>query len=138
MSAVTKDLDEAPPADDASAIEEYVVEPLPEEEKDDDLAAQEDEEKGRSSAFLGNIRPLSTNVEHPHHQNQTISIYAENPLKYSIVFILTLDFLERFAFNGIIFTMPGYLTGYYEPLWSPDYAPFDANRYIATFQGIGE
>jgi len=29
-------------------------------------------------------------------------------------------------------------TGYYEPMWSPNYAPFEANQYIATFQGIGE
>ena len=39
------------------------------------------------------------------------STYAENPLKFSIAFILALDFLERFAFNGVIFTLPGYLTG---------------------------
>ena len=38
--------------------------------------------------------------------SSTVIKYASNPLKYSIVFILILDFLERFAFNGIIFTMP--------------------------------
>mmetsp|Transcript_11324 Transcript_11324/g.18733 ORF Transcript_11324/g.18733 Transcript_11324/m.18733 type:complete len:221 (-) Transcript_11324:1238-1900(-) len=65
------------------------------------------------------------------------SAYAENPLTHSIRFILFLDFMERFAFNGVIFTMPGYLTGYYEPYWNPNYAPFQANTYIATFQGIG-
>ena len=66
-----------------------------------------------------------------------IKKYASNPLKYSIVFILILDFLERFAFNGIIFTMPGYLTGYYQPLWNPAFAPWEANSYIAMSQGIG-
>ena len=63
--------------------------------------------------------------------------YASNPLKYSIIFILILDFLERFAFNGIIFTMPGYLTGYYQPNWNPNFAPWEANSFIALSQGIG-
>lgn len=103
------------------------------EEADDD-----DEEKGRVSAFMSNIRLLSP--EKTQQLNDVInhtSAYADNPLTYSIGFILFLDFMERFAFNGVIFTMPGYLTGYYEPYWNPNYAPFEANSYIATFQGIG-
>jgi hypothetical protein len=115
MSAVLKEdhlIDEGPPADDGSEIivAEY-DEPLPEEddEKQTEAAAaqEKDEENGRissSSLALDNSR-LSSNVE---HQNQN-SVYAENPLTHSIAFILTLDFFERFAFNGIIFTMPGYL-----------------------------
>jgi hypothetical protein len=100
--------------------------------------ADDDEEKGRVSAFMSNIRLLSP--EKAQQLNDVInhtSAYADNPLTYSIGFILFLDFMERFAFNGTIFTMPGYLTGYYEPLWNPNYAPFEANSYIATFQGIG-
>lgn len=69
--------------------------------------------------------------------SSTVIKYASNPLKYSIVFILILDFLERFAFNGIIFTMPGYLTGYYQPHWNPAFAPWEANSFIAMSQGIG-
>ena len=112
MSAVLKEdhLNDEGPADDGSDIivAEY-DEPLPEEDDEkqtEATAAQEkDEENGRiSSSSLGNSS-LSSNVE---HQNQN-SVYAENPLTHSIAFILTLDFFERFAFNGIIFTMPGYL-----------------------------
>lgn len=98
--------------------------------------ADDDEEKGRVSSFMSNIRLLSP--ENKKQLNEAInhtSAYADNP--YSIGFILFLDFMERFAFNGAIFTMPGYLTGYYEPSWNPNYAPFEANSYIATFQGIG-
>ena len=78
-------------------------------------------------------------VEQPNDDgiNHTRSAYAANPLTYSIGFILFLDFMERFAFNGVIFTMPGYLTGYYEPHWNPNFALFQANSYIATSQGIG-
>ena len=113
MSAVLKEdhlNDEGPPADDGSDIivAEY-DEPLPEEDdkKQTEAAAaqDEDDENGRITSFsLGNSR-LSANVE---HQNQN-SVYAENPLTHSIAFILTLDLFERFAFNGIFFTMPGYL-----------------------------
>ena len=100
--------------------------------------ADDDEEKGRVTAFMSNIRLLSP--ENKQQLNDVInhtSAYADNPLTYSIGFILFLDFMERFAFNGAIFTMPGYLTGYYEPSWNPNYAPYEANSYIATFQGIG-
>lgn len=99
-----------------------------------------DEEKDGASEFMSNTLLLSpvNNVEQLNNDaiNHT-SAYAENPLTHSIRFILFLDFMERFAFNGVIFTMPGYLTGYYEPYWNPNYAPFQANTYIATFQGIG-
>lgn len=133
------------PADDGSTghIEEYGIKSLPpavvdaEKGEKDALAAQQEEEKGRIAAFLGNIRSLSTkNVENlnPIHQ---ASVYAANPFTNSILFILALDFLERFAYYGVIFTMPGYLTGYYEPLWNPDFAPFQANGFIAMSQGIG-
>ena len=33
--------------------------------------------------------------------------YATNPMVHSIIFILVLDFAERFAFNGVAFTLPG-------------------------------
>ena len=90
------------------------------EDRGDDTRADTDEEK-----------PI-VEVE-----KSTAIKYASNPLKYSIIFILILDFLERFAFNGIIFTMPGYLTGYYQPNWNPNFAPWEANSFIALSQGIG-
>ena len=120
MSAVLKEdhlNDEGPPADDGSDIivAEY-DEPLPEEDdkKQTEAAAtqEQDEENGRISSSS-----LSANVE---HQNQN-SVYAENPLTHSIAFILTLDFFERFAFSGIIFTMPGYLVRIAFPQCPRDY-----------------
>ena len=91
-----------------------------------------------ADAAVINDEETPVSVEQPNDDgiNHT-SVYAANPLTYSIGFILFLDFMERFAFNGVIFTMPGYLTGYYEPYWNPNFAPFEANAYIATSQGIG-
>ena len=72
------------------------------------------------------------NTEQNQRTTTTTSLaYAANPMRYSIIFILILDFFERFAFNGVLFTMTGYLTGYYEPAWNPGFSPFEANSYIA-------
>jgi hypothetical protein len=109
--------------------DDYHAEPLPPaDEQEDDKELAVSTQKGN-----GQIAP-NTDVE----IEDRGSLYAENPLMQSIVFILALDFCERFAYNGIVFTMPGYLTGYYEPQWNPGYAPFEANGYIAAFQGIGK
>jgi hypothetical protein len=126
--------------EEAFSVEENAAaEPLPAEE--DEAAAQKaaDEEMGRVAAFLGNTRLLSNNGEQsdPNQNHGSSFTYAENPLKHSIGYILALDFWERFAFYGILFTLPGYLTGFYEPQWNPNFAPFEANRYIATSQAIG-
>lgn len=72
------------------------------------------------------------NTEQNQRTTTTTSLaYAANPMRHSIIFILILDFFERFAFNGVLFTMTGYLTGYYEPAWNPGFSPFEANSYIA-------
>ena len=131
-----ENLEQVPSSEEPQAGVEETALPLPSTSAD--AAAVNDEEKGRVSEFMSNIRLLSpVNTEQRNDVINHTSTYAENPLTYSIGFILFLDFMERFAFNGVLFTMSGYLTGYYEPYWNPDYAPYQANTYIATFQGIG-
>ena len=89
-----------------------------------------------SNSSDGNNKDTDTgntkNTEHIQRTTTTTSLaYAANPMRHSIIFILILDFFERFAFNGVLFTMTGYLTGYYEPAWNPGFSPFEANSYIA-------
>ena len=103
---------------------------------------------GADTNIISNINPSSNNssddnnkdtendntknTEQNQHTTTTTSLaYAANPMRHSIIFILILDFFERFAFNGVLFTMTGYLTGYYEPAWNPGFSPFEANSYIA-------
>jgi len=63
-------------------------------------------------------------------------VYAENPLCYSIKFILTLAFIDKFCFYGTTFTEPGFLTGYYNPDWNPGFSPNKASGYISLAHGI--
>ena len=77
-------------------------------------------ESSRISNGTGNIPEGNTNTVSPSEQYQ--KKYAENPMMHSVVFILFFDFFERFAMNGVMFTMQGYLTGMYDPAWNPGFA----------------
>ena len=137
MTAMKEDIEESSSplsqADESSSdcsIEEYdVIEPM----ISSAAAAEVDEEQQAGASQI-----LGTEEEEEEKKTSiSSSEYADNPLTHSIGYILALDFWERFAWHGIIFTLPGYLTGTYEPSWNPNYAPFEANSFIATSQAIG-
>lgn len=71
-------------------------------------------------------RPL----KHSNHQ------YALKPLWYSVVFILLIEMLERFAYYGINNSQTAYLTGAYNADWNANMTATGAVTFVSTTQGI--
>ena len=49
-----------------------------------------------------------------YHENGLKTTYSLTPMKYSIIFILLVEIIERFAFYSINYTQTSYLTGQYD------------------------
>lgn len=57
--------------------------------------------------------------------------FALNPMYYSVLFILFVEMLERFAFYGINYTTTAYLTGEYNDTWNADMTSIAASSYVS-------
>ena len=66
----------------------------------------------------------------------TISRYALNPMTYSVVFILSVELLERFSFYGVNYTQTSYLTGAYDKDWNAGMSSVEASSYVSVSVAI--
>lgn len=62
--------------------------------------------------------------------------YALKPLYYSAAIVLIIELFERLAFYGINNTQTEFLTGGYNPNWSPDMQPVVASSYTQLAYNI--
>ena len=71
-------------------------------------------------------------------------LYVLKPMFYSVVFILLVELLERFAYYGLNFTGVSFLSGVYDPDWNPGLSAVAASSdvsisifvaYTSTFLG---
>ncbi|OEU05942.1 hypothetical protein FRACYDRAFT_257326 [Fragilariopsis cylindrus CCMP1102] len=68
--------------------------------------------------------PITTTTSSTPSSSSLSSPYATSPMLYSVIFILLPVFSERFAFNGVVFTFPGF-------------SDIQTGSYISMTQGIG-
>ena len=61
----------------------------------------------------------------------TITNHSLNPMAYSVLFILIVELLERFAFYGINYTQTSYLTGAYDEQWNAGMHAVAASTYVS-------
>lgn len=62
--------------------------------------------------------------------------YNLNPMAYSVIYILVVELLERFAFYGINYTQAAYLTGAYNRDWNADMEAVQASSYVSVSTAI--
>lgn len=62
--------------------------------------------------------------------------YHLNPMAYSVICILVVELLERFAFYGINYTQAAYLTGAYNPDWNANMQAVEASSYVSVSTAI--
>lgn len=82
---------------------------------------------------------LSGNKERPlRHVNERggISTYALQPMFYSVIFILLVELLERFAFYGIQYTQTSFLTGAYNHNWNAGMTAVGASSYVSISTAV--
>eukprot|EP00978_Attheya_sp_CCMP212_P008678 scaffold20416_cov51-Attheya_sp.AAC.2 len=58
--------------------------------------------------------------------------YALQPMKYSVTFILLVEFLERFTFYGLNYTQCAFLTGVYNEDWNAGMSSVAASSYVSV------
>ncbi|KAL3930798.1 MAG: hypothetical protein SGBAC_011607 [Bacillariaceae sp.] len=63
------------------------------------------------------------------------SKYSLQPMRYSVMFILMVELLERFSFYGYYYTLTLYLTGVYNEDWNAGFASVDAASFV-SFAGM--
>jgi proton-dependent oligopeptide transporter, POT family len=73
------------------------------------------------------VRPLQHFGE-----DGVVSTYSLQPMFYSVVFILVVELLERFAFYGINYTQTSYLTGEYDYDWNAGMDSVPASSYVSV------
>lgn len=77
---------------------------------------------------------LSGNKERPLQHiddREDVLTYALKPMVYSVVIILFVELLERFAFYGVNYTQTSYLTGEYDEDWNADLSAITASSYVS-------
>lgn len=82
---------------------------------------------------------LSGNKEKPlRHVNEKgdVSIYALQPMFYSVIFILLVELLERFSFYGIQYTQTSFLTGAYNHNWNAGMTAVGASSYVSISTAV--
>mmetsp|Transcript_5492 Transcript_5492/g.13866 ORF Transcript_5492/g.13866 Transcript_5492/m.13866 type:complete len:726 (-) Transcript_5492:3153-5330(-) len=78
---------------------------------------------------------LSDDVDRPllHFDEMGEAVnYSLNPMTYSVIFILIIELLERFAFYGINYTQTSFLTGAYDKNWNAGMEAVSASTYVAV------
>jgi hypothetical protein len=71
-------------------------------------------------------------------RNGSACHYALKPLWYSVIFILLIEMLERFACYGINNSQTAYLTGEYNTHWNANMTATRATTFGSATQGIGK
>ena len=61
-----------------------------------------------------------------------VTKYALSPMLYSVIYILLVELLERFAFYGINYTQTSFLTGAYDEYWSANMQAVSASTYVSV------
>jgi len=78
-------------------------------------------------------------------EDGSVSIYALNPMTYSVIYILLVELLERFSFYGISYTETLYLTGIYDDRknhfldaerWNADMSAIQASSMVSISTAI--
>ncbi|KAL3771993.1 hypothetical protein ACHAW5_002223 [Stephanodiscus triporus] len=62
--------------------------------------------------------------------------FHENPMVHCVWILLILRAIERSIFMGILYINPGFLTGYYNPIWNPGFSSSKANVFISSTQAL--
>lgn len=65
-----------------------------------------------------------------------VTTYALQPMFYSVIFILLVELLERFAFYGIQYTQTSYLTGAYNHAWNAGMTAVGASSYVSISTAV--
>jgi proton-dependent oligopeptide transporter, POT family len=92
------------------------------------VSSEEQLEQLPSECLSGDvIRPLQHFGE-----DGAVSTYALRPMFYSVIFILLVELLERFAFYGINYTQTSYLTGEYDYDWNAGMDAVPASSYVSV------
>jgi POT family proton-dependent oligopeptide transporter len=72
----------------------------------------------------------------PENRQEEVHEYALNPLTYSVILILTVELLERFAFYGINYTQTSYLTGAYNKDWNSGMTSVEASSFVSISTAV--
>ena len=62
--------------------------------------------------------------------------YVLKPMFYSVIYILLVELLERFAFYGLNYTSTAYLTGVYNPSWNAGFTAIAASSYVSISTAV--
>jgi len=62
--------------------------------------------------------------------------YALRPMFYSVILILLIEGLERFAYYGINFSQTNYLIGKYDPTWNANMTSVQATSFVSATIGL--
>jgi POT family proton-dependent oligopeptide transporter len=65
-------------------------------------------------------------------EDEDVYHYALEPMFYSVILILVVELLERFAFYGINYTQTSYLTGAYDDNWNAGMDAIPASSYVSV------
>ena len=65
-----------------------------------------------------------------------VSLYYLKPMANSVIFILMVELLERFAFYGVNYTQTSFLTGAYNKHWNADMSAVAASSYVSISTAI--
>jgi proton-dependent oligopeptide transporter, POT family len=65
-----------------------------------------------------------------------VSLYFLKPMVSSVIFILMVELLERFAFYGINYTQTSFLTGAYNRHWNAELSAVSASSYVSISTAI--
>ena len=63
---------------------------------------------------------------------EDVMTYALKPMTYSVIIILLVELLERFAFYGVNYTQTSFLTGVYDEDWNADLSAITASTYVSV------
>mmetsp|Transcript_10278 Transcript_10278/g.18760 ORF Transcript_10278/g.18760 Transcript_10278/m.18760 type:complete len:604 (-) Transcript_10278:191-2002(-) len=66
------------------------------------------------------------------HETGDRFLYALQPMKHSVFFILIVELLERFTFYGYYYTLTLFLTGVLSPDWNPGFTAVKASSYVSA------
>jgi len=62
--------------------------------------------------------------------------YSLKPLRYSVMFILVIELLERFSYYGLNHSQLAYLTGEYNPEWNANLTEIQASSFVSSSVAI--
>jgi proton-dependent oligopeptide transporter, POT family len=83
-------------------------------------------------------RPLCHTIPAPLYEDsdEKTYFYSLNPMTFSVPFILSIEFLERFSFYGVYYTLIGFLTGVYDEDWNPGLSGVDAASCVSISTAV--